>query len=216
MKRKGPLITLLAGLVLALTLIVVNMNATKSPPTYGLPDAQAVAPTAAAPTAPATTAPAERVTFAGSTVGGAASIAIAVKDGHAVAYLCDGRAEAWLQGTASGGALALSGTGNASLTGSYGNGAAAGSITAAGHTWSFSVKEVKPPSGLYRSTATVRNATVVGGWIVLANGKQVGVLNVAGVPEPAPELAVAPDGSGGTVTVDGTTITAVDVDGSAL
>jgi serine/threonine-protein kinase len=200
---------------------VVNMNATKAPPTYG-PGAQAAvttaaAPTAAAPTAPATTAPAERVTFAGSTQGGAASIAIAVKDGHAVAYLCDGnRAEAWLQGTATGGALALTGTGNASLTGTYGNGAASGSVTAAGRTWTFSIKEVKPPSGLYRSTATVRNATVVGGWIVLANGKQVGVLNVAGTPEPAPELALAPDGSGGTATVEGTTITAVDVEGSPL
>ncbi|MGE5826822.1 MAG: hypothetical protein ACM30G_00455 [Micromonosporaceae bacterium] len=218
MKHKGPLITLLAGLALALTLLVVNMNATKTPSTYR-PGAQAGATTAVAPTsaAPTTAAPAERVTFAGSTQGGAASIAIAVKDGHVVAYLCDGnRAEAWLQGTASGGALALTGAGNASLIGTYGNGSAAGSVTAAGRTWSFSVKEVKAPSGLYRSTATVRNATVVGGWIVLANGQQVGVLNVGGQPEPAPALALATDGSGGTATVDGTTITAVDVDGSAL
>jgi len=72
-------------------------------------------PPPATTTAPATAA---KVTYAGSTVGGQASIAIAVADGHAVAYLCDGqRAEAWLQGTANDGKLNLAGTGGASLTG---------------------------------------------------------------------------------------------------
>jgi serine/threonine-protein kinase len=221
MKHKGPVITLLAGLTVALVLLVVNMNATKrnqdnrdaaSNVAAGTP-----ATTPAAP--PPTTAPAApvKVTFAGSVEGSGGSLAIAVNNGTAIAYLCDGkRTEAWLQGIATDGKLTLTGAKEASIAGTFGNGAANGTITVAGRTLGFALKAVKAPSGLYRSTANVRNATVVGGWIVLANGRQVGVLNVAGEPEPAPELNIPAGSSTGTATVDGTQITAVEVDGSHL
>lgn len=221
MKHKGPLITLLAGLSVALVLLVVNLNATKrtNDARNAAANAAAAATTPAAqPTPPAPTTPpaaAVKVTYAGSVEGGAASLAIAVNNGTAIAYLCDGkRAEAWLQGTATVGKLSLTGAGNASIEGTYGNGVASGTVTAAGRTWGFSLKAVRAPSGLYRSTANVRNATVVGGWIVLADGRQVGVLNFAGTTEPAPQLTIAPGASTGTANVDGTQITAVVVDGS--
>ena len=71
-------------------------RASRPPPATTAP-ATAAAATAAKPAAP--TGP--QVTYAGKVGGGRASIAIAVKDGKAIAYLCDGQtAEAWLQGTA--------------------------------------------------------------------------------------------------------------------
>jgi serine/threonine-protein kinase len=174
------------------------------------------APAVAATTpaaAPTTAAPAPQVTYAGKVNGGGATIAIALKDGKAVAYLCDGRStEAWLQGTAANGQLSLTGAGGASLTATYGNGLAAGTISARSREWAFSVGTVSKPSGLYRATANVRNAEVVGGWIVLANGEQVGVLVVGDDVEPAPELNTSTN----TVNVDGTQITANPVDGTGL
>ena len=85
-------------------------------------------------------------------------------------------AEAWLQGTAADGELDLTRpSGGNSLTGTFGNGVAAGDVTAAGRSSSRSrLKTVAPPSGLYRATADVRDAKLVGGWIVLADGDQVG------------------------------------------
>jgi serine/threonine-protein kinase len=71
---------------------------------------------------------------------------------------------------------------------------------------------VKSPSGLYRLSAQVRGAKVVGGWIVLADGTQVGVLSVDGQAQPAPQL----DTSTGGVVVDGTAATAAPVDGTTL
>ena len=65
----------------------------------------------------------KKVTYAGKVTGGKATIAIAVKDGKAVAYLCDGKkTEAWLRGTAVDGELALSGPDEATLSGSYTDG----------------------------------------------------------------------------------------------
>ena len=223
MKHKGPVITLLAGLAVAIVLLVVNLNATKrnqerneAANVAANANANATTPAAAPTTPPPTTPPAApvKVTYAGEVEGGDASLAIAINNGTAIAYLCDGkRTEAWLQGTAADGKLNLTGK-NGSLQGTFGNGEAIGTVTAAGRTWGFGLKTVKAPSGLYRATANVRNATVVGGWIVLANGRQVGVLNVAGEPEPAPALNIPPGSSAGTANVDGTQITAVELDGS--
>ena len=72
------------------------------------------------------------------------------------------------------------------------------------------MKAVAKPSGLYRATATVRNAKVVGGWIVLPDGSQVGVVTVDDVPQPAPAI----DPGTGAVTVDGAALTAVPVTGN--
>jgi serine/threonine-protein kinase len=154
-----------------------------------------------------------QVTYAGKVNEGNASIAIAVKDGKAVAYFCDGRtAEAWLQGTFAAGKLTLTGEKNSSLTATVANGTAAGSVTAAGKTFAFSVKNVAPPSGLYRAASNVNNAKLVGGWIVLPDGSQVGLATVG-------ESTVVPgaiDTSTGTATVGSSTVTATKLDGSGL
>jgi len=150
------------------------------------------------------------VTYAGSAGGG--SIAIAVRDGHAVAYLCDSRtAEAWLQGTVSEtGAITMTGARNASLTGTVAGGTASGTVTAVGRQWTFTAPTVTAPSGLYRAAAQVRGAQVVGGWIVLANGEQVGMIDFGDHEESAPPL------QGTSADLGGTPATAVRLDGTAL
>jgi serine/threonine-protein kinase len=221
MKHKGPILTLAAGLVLAAVLMVLNLRATNDQQqnASGEPAVEPVATTAPAkdqpsPTAEPTKAPAaQAVTYAGNVKGGAATIAIAVKDEQAIAYLCDGnRTEAWLQGSAKNGELVLSGAGNAKLTGTFGGGVAEGSVNAAGRRFTFAVKVVKPPSGLYRASANVANARIVEGWIVLENGRRVtGGMNRGGVSGPATDLKL-PEA---TTVVDGTTIQANQVDPSA-
>jgi hypothetical protein len=212
MKIKSPIVTLLAGVVLAVVVMVLNQNTAKphaSTPNNPGPAASATSATSAPPVPAAP----QKATYAGKVTGGAATVAIAVKNGTAIAYFCDGKkAEAWLQGTASDGRITLTGSGGASLTATYSTSAATGTVTATGKQFSFSVHTVTAPSGLYRAVANVRNARVVGGWIVLPDGTQVGVLDVGDTEQPAPAL----DLSTTSAVVDGTTITAVAVDGTSL
>jgi serine/threonine-protein kinase len=219
MKHRGPIITLAVGAVFAAVLLILDLNS--EPPAgtaqvgggdHPPSSATAPAPTTTAPTTPPPAPAPPNATYAGNVDGGSgASVAIAIKNGQAVAYLCDGRTEAWLQGNASA-TVALTGAGNATLTGTFAGGKISGSITAAGKTWTFSVGAVAPPSGLYRAAAQVREARVVGGWIVLADGRQVGVVDVDGQPGTAQELNTTTL----TSTVNGTTITATAVDGSPI
>jgi serine/threonine-protein kinase len=107
-----------------------------------------------------------------------------------VAYVCDGnRVEGWLRGTAADGELSLSGEDGDRLTGTFGNGRAEGSVSVGRWTWTFDVKTVTKPSGLYRATANVRNAEVVGGWIVV-DGRQVGSVDGPDGTRSAPELSI--------------------------
>lgn len=201
MKRTAPLLTLLAGLGVGAVLFVANTIVSqpeKAPPRSGTA-VQAAAtralPTSAAPSAATTAPPAAAVkkitaTWAGKVDGGKASIAIAAKEGVAVAYLCDGnRVEGWLRGTAADGELSMSGENGDRLTGTFGNGRAEGSVSVGRWTWTFDVKTVTKPSGLYRATANVRNAEVVGGWIVV-DGRQVGAVDGPDGTQSAPELSI--------------------------
>ena len=159
--------------------------------------------------APAAVKP--NVTWAGKVGAAKASIAISARNGGAVAYFCDGKKiEGWLLGTAVDGKLDLTGSTGDTIKGTFGNGRAKGTVTVAGKSWTFDVAAVKKPSGLYRASAEVRGAEVVGGWIVLADGSQVGVLRRDDVESPAPPIDVAT----GAVTVDGQQLTAAEVDGS--
>jgi hypothetical protein len=231
-KRKGPLITLAAGLALAAVLMVMNLSVTRSK--GAVAEAADTVASTAVTTAPATTAPAapaaasapppggaaspepgpgSQITYAGYVNGDGATVAIALTDGKAIAYLCDGSStEAWLQGTASGGSLDLTGPGEAKLTGTYRKGVATGNISAAGRQYPFSAKPVAPPSGLYRASANVRNAQLIGGWIVLANGKQVGLVQLGATRFSAPPLDTATR----TAIVEGATVTVAAIDGSGL
>jgi hypothetical protein len=234
MKRNTPLITLLTGAALGVALLIASMLSTpsKAPAGYSAaatpspastasatptPVATAVAtPSSASPTPTATAyvnAPA-RADYAGEVKGGAASVAISIHGRQVIAYLCDGSAiEAWLKGTAAGGRLAMTGKNHASLRASYGFKQATGYVTARGTTYRFSIPVVHKPSGLYQAIAVVRGATIKAGWIVLANGTEVGSLmpNVnAATPtsQAAPKLNL----SNLTAQYDGTTITATAVD----
>jgi serine/threonine-protein kinase len=230
--RRGPLLTLAAGVVAAALLTGITVSAAA-----GQRDAVVVAPVvttasattpatvppAAEPsaiatsTAPATKPPADpladrtRATFAGHVDNGGGTLAISLRDGVAIAYICDGkRVESWLKGTAAAGKLSLTGEDGSKITGTFDAKRARGQVTVAGRTNDFDIKIAKKPSGLYRAAAKVRNATVVGSWIVLQDGKQVGVLVNAGVPGPAPALDV----TGRATTVDGARVptSTIDVD----
>ncbi|KUL37855.1 serine/threonine-protein kinase [Actinoplanes awajinensis] len=224
--RRGPLVTLAVLAAVAATLIGVNIaSADDRDPrrdavvgVTSLPAATATAgqgatlpPTDPVATNSPTSAPALiRVTLAGFVEDDAGTLAISIRDGIAIAYVCDGdRVEAWLRGTAENGVLKLSGKGS-KIDGTFDARGAEGDITLLGEKHGFTLKVAKKPSGLYRASAEVRGAKVEGSWIVLPDGRQVGVLTDGDEVGPAPQLDV----TGRTTTVDGTTVgaTAIDVD----
>lgn len=224
MKRNTPLLTLLAGVLVAAALFGASSFAaarsafsdadSAAAAAVASPSASAPAPSPSAVASPAAapaTSPAAKVTavWAGHTSEGEASIAISAKNGVVVAYVCDGQREIWLQGTAADGKLTLTGAKGARLTGTFGGGKASGSVTSGSAHYTFTAPAVTKPSGLYRATAQVRNAKVVGGWIVLSDGYQVGVITSDDVARTAPPI----DPATGAVTVDGTQLTAAYVDG---
>lgn len=236
MKPSKPIVTLLAGLAVAAVLLVVNYRVSagdadpavaagaeaaatagaEPPATAGAePPATAGASAAPEPTASAAKtakpppAPPLDVTWAGE-VKGAGTLAITAKGDKAIAYLCDGRRlEAWFTGTAKAGKLSLTADGGATLTGTFGNGKANGTVTVQGRSLNFSLATVKKPSGLYRATADIRGAKIVGGWIQLPNGKQVGLATVDGALASPSPLDIATR----TATVDGVTVMATPASG---
>jgi hypothetical protein len=149
-----------------------------------------------------------RRTYAGRVKGGGPLLAISVRDGVAVAYLCDGKLEAWFKGTAKAGRLTLTGKKGGDLTGTFNAGRAKGSVTVGRRQWDFQTPTVKKPSGLWKATAEVRGATVEGGWVVLEDGTQVGLVRRNGVPATAPLI----DPAAGRVTIDGQLLTVVATD----
>lgn len=224
MKLKAPIITLAAGAAVAAGLLIANI-ATNGGGDTAVTAAPAAAATSAAPSASASPSPSATVsaspaavsaspaaatgvaTYAGK-VNGGGSLSVVVKGESVIAYLCDGRNEAWLWGTASGTSVSAKNKAGDTLTATRGGGKLTGSITVNGKKWTFTLPSVKKPSGLYRATANIRGAKVVGGWVVLSDGTQVGVLNRDGVAEPAPAIDLA----SGQVTVDGTTLAASEPD----
>ena len=234
MKLSGPYVTLAGGLAVAGVLLSLSSTAVRKDQ-----DVDVTAPVAAAASndtpsgeaeadanaeeetgeeeagddaATPDVEPTPSGTYAGSVKGGGASIAISVKGGTAIAYVCDGtKVEAWMQGTAKTESLSLTGEDGASLKAKYTEGKLSGTIKSDGKRWTFQVKTVKAPSGLYRAARNVRSAKVVGGWIVY-EGKQVGMLNSDGVETPAPPI----DLTTRTVTIDGTQVQTTVVDGSPV
>jgi hypothetical protein len=210
MNYKALIVTLLAGAVVAggayavttsLSHDVADTGAWReggANATAGITQVPSSSPSAAPSPSKA---PEGRNTFAGTTDGGEAGLAIAMNNGKAVAYICDGRkAESWMNGVAESGQITLrSAKGTGSLSGTYANGVATGTVTAGTKTWRFRIVIAKPPSGLYRSAAGVRKRLDASWAIVPPNNKQFGVRWVNGVPEAAPIL----DTTTNTATVDG-------------
>ena len=157
--------------------------------------------------------------YDGEVQGNLGAVALVVHDTFAVAYFCNGSTiEAWFSGTPDNGKLNLTGKGAASagatLTANYALGHARGTVVIKGVSYVFSIIAVHKPSGLFQSIANVRGATIKAGWIVLADGTEVGSLNpdenaANAVSQAAPKL----DLSTLTANDDGTTITATPIDG---
>jgi hypothetical protein len=157
---------------------------------------------------PAPTFPAEAM-YTGDATGSDLAIAVAVKGKQASAYLCDGDdVEDWLKGTADAGKVDLSSkNGESSLTAQLKGKRLAGTVKFRGMSRPFSIAVAPPPAGLYRG----ENGKTTIGWIILPNGKQVGIANADGNEAPAPML----DPEQGFVTVDGMRIDAQKVTGES-
>jgi hypothetical protein len=200
MTNRGPLLTVLSTVTLALALLGINMSSEPVPEQNAaastaevtaepaVPATTRAAPTAEAPAVAAGGFPAEAA-YAGRTAGGEATLAIAVKDGKAVAYLCDGKSvESWLEGTVDGTQLDLKGAGGATVTGSLTDGAVFGKAAAKGEHWAFSAAVAQAPAGAYRGAVSVAGVTKRIGWTVLQDGTVTGLVSSGGATSPAPAL----------------------------
>ncbi|MFR0356471.1 hypothetical protein [Streptomyces sediminimaris] len=213
MKRPGPLLTLLAGLLLGLFMLVLNTTtgteAASSAPRKEPPAATASPAPARSTASPRPSPSRSAVTdgsYAGRTDDGSSAVAVSVRGGRAIAYFCDGRSrESWLKGDVKDdGGLRLTGTDGAELNGTVQeNTRIRGSVGIAGGHYAFTADRARKPSGLYRATATVRGARIDGGWIVLQNGRQVGVVTRGSEASAAPAI----DPRTGAVTVGGRHLT---------
>lgn len=220
MKRPGPLLTLLAGLLLAVFMLTLNAttgtkNASSSSPETSpgaTPQASpppTSAPPSSSPPPPSKSAP-PNADYAGRTDDNSSAVAVSLRGGRAIAYFCDGRSkESWLKGDVKDdGTMKLTGKNGAELNGTLKDGTSIrGTVDLGGQRYAFTADKAVKPSGLYRATATVRGAKLDGGWIVLPGGKQVGILDRDGKPAAAPTI----DPESATVTVDGQTLTASPV-----
>jgi hypothetical protein len=214
MKRSGPLLTLLAGLLVGL--FMLSLNATTGTKTASSSYAKESPTPKASPSAPRTSAPPSPSPsrtpvpdgdYAGRTDDDSSAVAVSLRGGKAIAYFCDGRnKESWLKGDVKDdGSMRLTGKNGAELNGTLRQGKRLrGTVDISGGHYAFTADKTKKPSGLYRATATVRGAKLVGGWIVLKDGTQVGILDRDGEPSAAPRI----DPETGAVTVDGQQLTA--------
>src|SRR3984957_988235 len=242
MKIPTPVITLIVGLALAVSLLFSSRTAV-SARKAALAQASA---SAAANTGPAATGSAAQSTAAGASTttasspaaspsstssagfvipphanyvgqvqGDLGSVAIVVHDTFAVAYFCNGKTqEAWFKGTPHNGQLSMTGKNNATLTANYALGHARGTVTVDGIAHVFSIIAVHKPSGLFQSISVVRGATIKAGWIVLANGTQVGSMEPNELAaNPTSQAAPKLDVSSLTAQYEGTTIAVTPIDG---
>jgi hypothetical protein len=223
MARYAPFVTLGAVAVLGGTLLAVNIANSPVDPAGAIPARQAAAAAPDVAAAPAPLAPpavdppaaapalGDRA-YAGRSAGDEVTVALAVRDGRAVGYVCDGkRIEAWFEGTVEGGTLSLRGAdGTATIAGTATESAALGSVTVAGKEWPFSAKGVDAPAGLYEGRADVRGVATRIGWIVTDDGAVTGVANAGGRRGPAPTLDLDDPSR---VVIDGVPVAVTALDG---
>lgn len=216
MKRYAPLLTLVAVAILGVALLTIN--SLSNPANQGAAQVEAAAPPAAAPEAPAAPAVEAPVVaekaYAGRTADRKFTVAIAVKDGKAVAYVCDGKkVEAWLEGTLQGDKLSLEGKDGAAITGIANEQSSTGDVLlAGGKKYAFTADGVAAPGGLYEGRADVRGVATRIGWIVERDGKVTGVATGGGVTSSAP--AIDPANPLGPVTVDGVPVVIKSIGGA--
>jgi hypothetical protein len=224
--RFAPLITLGAvaalggGLLMANTTVAgppavtagTAVAATEPAPAAApgvVPDAVPPAPLAAGPDAPDVA----EAAYTGRSAGNEVTVALAVKDGRAVAYVCDGKkVEAWYEGTLTGADLQLSGgDGKPGITATVTDAATLGTVTVGGKDLPFAAEDVAAPAGLYEGRAAVRGVLTRIGWIVDEDGTVTGVANAAGTRRPAPTLNPADPTA---TKIDGVPVTVTALDGA--
>lgn len=214
MKRFAPLLTLLAVAVLGVALLTISSLSNPANQQAGQVEA-AAPPAAEAPPAPAPAVEAPAVAekaFAGRSDDRKLTVAIAVKEGRAVAYVCDGKkVEAWLEGTLQGEKLSLQGKDGATITGTANEQSSAGELAVGGKKWAYSAKGVAAPAGLYEGRADVRGVATRIGWVVEDDGNVTGISQAGGVTSPAPGLDPANPGG---VTVDGVPVAVRSIGGA--
>lgn len=216
MKRPGPLLTLLAGLLLGLFMLSLNATTgTKSASSTYKEKSPGVtaSPTPSGATASPSPSPSRALApegvYTGRTDDDSSAVAVSLRGGKAIAYFCDGHnIESWLKGTVKDdGSLRLSGDHGAKLNGTVRGKQIRGAAEVGGGHYAFTIDKAKKPSGIYRANSQVAGARIVGGWIVLPGGKQVGIVTRDGAPSAAPAI----DPETGAVTVDGQRLTAQPV-----
>jgi len=227
MKTYSPIVTLLAVVLLGAGLLGVNVVSNPGETAGGtaVPAGQAAAalpgvpplPAAEPPPVPGADAPAAgpavaEKAYTGRSAGDEVTVAVAVKDGKAVAYVCDGnKVEAWLEGTLTGETLALSGR-TGTVTGTLDEKAAFGTVVVDGAEWPFSAQGVVAPAGLYEGRGSLGGVAARVGWIVEDDGRVTGVLTAGGESSRAP--ALDPDAPGAT-TLDGRPVAVTAITGDA-
>jgi len=242
MKIATPIITLIVGVALAASLLFSDMtavsakkaalaeaSASSAAAAAAAPTASAAQPTAAgaaaattagSPSASSSPTPSQgfvippHANYVGQVQGDEGSVAVVVHDNFAIGYFCNGSTqEAWFKGTPHDGKLSMTGKDNATLTADYALGHARGTVVVDGIAHVFSIIAVHKPSGLFQSIAVVRGATIKAGWIVLANGTQVGSMEPnENAAHPTSQAAPKLDVSSLTAQYDGTTIVATPID----
>ncbi|MET9562006.1 hypothetical protein [Streptomyces tauricus] len=220
MKRSGPLLTLLAGLLLAVFMLSLNATTGTRSTTTGsdsAADAVSASPAPAVtatvtPSKPAPSSPAPSRSdvpdgdYAGRTDDDSSAVAVTVRDGKAVAYFCDGRdQESWLKGDVeSDGGMRLTNKKGQVLTGELAGKRIRGTVDMGQRNYGFTADKSLKPNALYRATDTVADTEIDGGWVLLQDDSQVGILKRDGRASPAPRI----DPETGAVTVDGERLTA--------
>ncbi|TVZ05551.1 hypothetical protein EAS64_13560 [Trebonia kvetii] len=196
------------------TAATASVSAAQSP-AAGASTTTALSPSASpSPTASRGFVVPPHANYVGKVQGNLGSVAIVVHDTFAIAYFCNGSTqEAWLKGTPHDGKLSMTGKNHATLTANYALGHARGTVVVDGIAHVFSIIAVHRPSGLFQSIAVVRGATVKAGWIVLADGTQVGSLEPDSTSaDPAAQTAPKLDLSTLTAQDGSTTLHATPID----
>ncbi len=191
-RRQAPLLVAAVAVVVVLLvgfLVGANSqrdsNAGQPLPTAGQPEP------AAPPLPPAAVGPVLReAIFTGRSSGSEITLAVGIKDGRAVGYLCDGSTvEAWLEGNIAAERLELHGRDPATVvSGTVDQRSVLGTLTVKGRTLPFSAQIAVSDAGLYESRRTVDGIGSRIGWIVLADGSQVGIKKTGDRVTPAPPL----------------------------
>ncbi len=213
MAKHAPLLTLAAVAALGVALFAVNATGGGPEPVAAVA-APPPAPTAEPPPPP-TPAVVEQA-FTGRSAGDEVTVAVAVKDGRAVGYVCDGeQVEAWVEGALDGDRLWLhSADGTTTVGGTVDGTAALGTVVVGGQQWPYAAAAVEAPAGLYEGRGNIDGVAARIGWIVENDGRVTGLARVAGSDGPRPAPPFDPSAPDATLA-DGEPVAVTEIGGSA-